>query len=187
MFELMDTANDRVIVQVIGFGKKAQSLCAYMDNKGIEGVEYFTEIEVQNTNSIPINTSSNLALEIATEQGGSHQFIEASDLNFYLVDESYLSAQIDKIQQYVDQTCLNCLVILNHNSIMETGSEKVKDWIKKMDSFLPLPFNPYQENEVPYLIDQNEMAYRFVQGISEIITRPGLVCAVFVPFYLKWE
>lgn len=179
MFELMDTASDQAIIQVIGFGKKAQSLCTYMDNKGIEGVEYFTEIELQNTNSIPINTSSNLALEIATEQGGSHQFVKASDLNFYLVDESYLLEHLHEIQKCVDQTCLNCLVILNHNSIMETGSEKVKDWIKQMNSFLPLPFSPYHDNEIPYLIDQNEMAYRFVQGISEIITRPGLICTDF--------
>ena len=62
---------------------------------------------------------------------------------------------------------------------MDTGSEKVKDWIKQMNSFLPLPFSPYQDNEIPYLIDQNEMAYRFVKGISEIITRPGLICADF--------
>jgi|GEM_PF-6583533 len=175
MFEIMDAGNDSVIVQVIGFGKKAESVCAYMNNNGIEGVEYFTEIEVQNTNYLPMRTLSNLA----TEQGDSHRFIEASDLNFYLVDESYLSEQIDNIQQYVDQTCLNCLVILNHNSIIETGSEKVKVWIKLMDSFLPLPFSPYPDNDTPYLTNQNEMAYRFVQGISEIITRPGLVCADF--------
>lgn len=179
MFEIMETGNDRAIIQVIGFGKQAESVCAYMNNKGIEGVEYFTEIEVQNTNSIPMSTSSKHTLEIATEKGGSYRFIKAADLNFYLVDGSYLSAKIDRVQQYVDQTCLNCLVILNYNSIIETGSEKVKDWIKQMDSFLPLLFSPCQDNEVPYLIDQNEMAYRFVQGISEIITRPGLVCADF--------
>jgi len=62
---------------------------------------------------------------------------------------------------------------------METGSEKVKDLIKEMNSFLPLPFSPYQDYDVPYLIDQNEMAYRFVQGVSEIITRPGLICTDF--------
>ncbi len=178
MFDLMDTKHDRAIIQVIGCGKKAQSLCTYMDNKGIEGVEYFTEIEEQKTNPIPINTSSNLALVIDAEQGSSHQFIEASDLNFYLVDESDLSDQIDLIQRYVDQTCLNCLVVLNHNSIMEKGSEKVKDWIKQMDSYLLLPFSPYQD-KVPYLTNQNEMAYRFVQGVSEIITRPGLICVDF--------
>jgi cell division protein FtsZ len=180
MFDLMDTTNERAIIQVFGMGKIGQKLCHYLENKGIEGVDYFTEIAAQHSNLIPINTtSSNLALAIAIDQGCSNQPVEASDLNFYLVDESDLSSQIEEIQRYVEQTCLNCLVILNHNSVMETGSEKVKNGIKQMDSFLPLPFSPYHGNEVPYLTNQNEMAYRFVKGISEIITRPGLICADF--------
>ena len=179
MFELMDTTRDRAIIQIIGFGEKGQALCHYIENKGVEGVEYFIENEIQQSSVTSISTSSNLALAITVEQGSSHQAVADSDLNFYLIDESYLSEHLDEIQKYVDQTCLNCLVILNHNSTVDLGSKEVAEVLAQMDSFLPLPFSPYQDNEVPYLIDQNEMAYRFVQGISEIITRPGLICADF--------
>ncbi len=149
------------------------------NTQGINGVEYFTDVEGRYTNSRPNSFSSDPTLEFDCERGISHQFIEDSDLNFYLIDASDLREQVDKIQQTIDQSCLNCLVILNHNSIMETASEKLKKWITQMDSFLPLPNSQFHDNNVPDLIHQNESAYWYIRGISSLIVEPGLNCIDF--------
>ena len=176
-----NSADERVIIQVIGFGKAGQLLCDYFEKNGITGVKYFTEVNDDYAHSVAINSVSNLAFEPAIVQSSNSQIIKASDLNFYLVDESELCVQMDIIEQYRDRTCLNCLIILNHNSNPENYSKKLKDWLNKMDSVLLLPFSPY--HDIPYLIDQKAMAYRYVKGVSESITRTGMICVDYSDIY----
>ena len=180
MFELMDTTNDRVTIQVIGLGEKGQLLCNYIEKKRLEGVQYHTEIK-QYSNA---NTSLNLTLAIEAEREFGNPSIRASELNFYLVSENDLPDKIDELQQYVDSSCLNCLVIINHKSLMETGSEKVKNFIKQVDFFLLLPVVFSQDNDASSIINPNKKAYWFVQCLSETINRPGLVCIDFADVYV---
>jgi hypothetical protein len=177
MFDLMDT-KDRAIIQVFGLGHVGQELCNYIESRGVVGVEFLAEAERQYSNPTPVS-ASNLALVVAVEQGSGIQAIEESELNIYLVDEEDLPGLQADIERYADKSCLNYLVVLNHRLMAETGSEKTRRLIKQMDLFLPLPFSPYHENEVPHLTNQNESAYWFVRGICELITVPGLICIDF--------
>jgi len=179
VFDLMDTTHDKAIIQVIGLGKKIQSLCSYIESQGIEGITCFfgNENDVLKTN--PIVLSSNLALSFSVDWGINNKLIETPDLNFYLVDGSELSEYIDQIQQYSKKTCVNCLVIVNYYLAVKNDLEKINNLTKQMDSFLPLPNSPFDDNKISFLINQNKIAYGFIQCISEMITRPGLICIDF--------
>jgi len=98
-----------------------------------------------------------------------------ADLNIYLVDSESLPNYLAEIQTHSDHCRLNYLILINQESSQVLEVAERKKNLKSVDLHLSLPA---ANNDIT-LARQNEEAYQFISGITDLLTGTGIVAVDF--------